>query len=380
MAAIKIAIVCRRVKGLSGTTTTILEHGRRLAGLGWDVHVYGESLDRVKLRAAGIQEHSIPAWPWGSYLKRRLFAVVCDRLLARGGFDLVHGHGDNFRQDILSLHNCVHAAHLAVHSTPLPAQSSVGRVHARMLSEGRFRLLIANSRLMRDEVCERFGVPPEKIEVIYPGFDPGRFRACDRAALREPARRELGVGEGDILFGLITSGDFVKRGVGVFLRALGRVRRRGIAARAVVIGKESRLAPYLRQASAEGVAEAVSFLPPAADVAPWFHCLDVYAHPARYEEFGQSVQEALACGVPVLTGRQVGAAELIAGEARDWLLDSGGPEELGDRMEALARDAGLRQRLGALGPAAVAENTWERNFAKTLACYERLLKEPARLP
>jgi len=92
------------------------------------------------------------------------------------------------------------------------------------------------------------------------------------------------------------------------------------------------------------------------------------------------VQEALACGVPVLTGRQVGAAELIAGEARDWLLDSGGPEELGDRMEALARDAGLRQRLGALGPAAVAENTWERNFAKTLACYERLLKEPARLP
>jgi len=373
---LKVAIVCRRVRGLSGTTTTILEHSRRLSAAGWSVHVFGESLDRGALSAAGAQTHSVPGWPWGSYLKRRLFAVVCDRLLARGGYDLVHGHGDNFRQDVLSLHNCVHAAHEAVHGRPLPADSGVGRIHARLLGEGRFRLLIANSHLTQEEVSSRFGVPRAKTTVIYPGYDPGRFAASDREALRGRARQDLGVRDDEVLFGLITSGDFVKRGVEAFLVALGQVLRAGVSARALVIGKETRLGPYLKRASNEGVSRAIRFLPPMTEVAPCYHALDAYIHPARYEEFGQSVQEALACGVPVVAGRQVGAAELITGEAREFLLERGEAEELATRMTSLARDRGLRARLGAAGPAMVAGNTWDRNFAATLGCYERLLTHP----
>jgi UDP-glucose:(heptosyl)LPS alpha-1,3-glucosyltransferase len=373
MAGRKIALVARRVAGLSGTTTTIIEHARRLAALGWSVEVFGEELDLARIRTAGAATHWIPGWPWGSYFKRRFFAVICDRALVSGRFDLVHGHGDNFRQDVLSLHNCVHAAHEALRGAPLPGGSGVGRVHERLLRDQSFRLLIANSRLMQDEVCRRFGVAREKTVVIYPGYDPERFKIEDRQVFRRPARAELGLRDDEILFGLITSGDFVKRGVDVFLGALGRVLRAGIKARALIIGKESRLAPYLRRAADEGVGNAARFLPPTAEVARWFHALDVYAHPARYEEFGQSVQEALACGVPVVTGARVGAAELFGGAARDLLLDEISVASLADRMSFLARDSDLRASLSAWGPRAVAANTWERNFAATLACYERLL-------
>ncbi len=375
MDGLKIALVCRRVSGLSGTTTTILEHAKRLSALGWSVHIFGEDLDRQALRSAGAQAHIIQGWPWGSFLKRRLFAVVCGRSLARGGYDLVHGHGDILEQDILSLHNCVHAAHEAVHGAPLPVDSGVGRIHERILRDGRFRLLIANSRLMQDEVVRRFGVPRGKTEVIYPGYAPERFRASEGPARRGPARAELGVSDDEVLFGLITSGDFVKRGVETFLAAFGRVLRAGVRARALVIGKESRLAPYLKRAAIEGVAGAVTFLPPRAEIADCYHALDVYVHPARYEEFGQSVQEALACGVPVVAGRLVGAAELMAGEARDFLLEDVEAGKLAAKMAILARDAALRRRLGALGPQAVAGNTWDRNFEATLAAYNRSLEK-----
>jgi len=117
-----------------------------------------------------------------------------------------------------------------------------------------------------------------------------------------------------------------------------------------------------------------------ADVAPFYHALDAYVHPARYEEFGQSVQEALACGVPVVAGGLVGAAELLGGEAREFLLEKGGAEELAGKLLDLARDRGLRGRLGASGPPAVAANTWDRNFSATLACYERLLDRPKGRP
>jgi len=369
----RVAIVSRRAGGLSGAATMILEHARRLSARGWSVHVYAESLDASALEAAGARAHRLPAWPWGSALKRRLFAALAERALRRGGYDLVHGHGDCLRQDILSLHNCVHAAHEAVHGRPMPEQDAVGRLHARILSEGGFRLLIANSRLMREEVIRRFGVPPEKIEVIYPGYDPARFRPQDREALRGEARRELGFSGSDLVAGLITSGDFEKRGVGIFLEALALACRR-FPLEAMVVGKESRLGPTMRHAARLGLEGRVRFLAPIPRVERYYHCLDLYVLPALYEEFGMSLQEALACGLPAIAGRRVGAAELLGGEAREFLLETSRPEELSAKIARLA-DPELRRRLGALGPEAVRGNTWERSFAATYACYERLLAE-----
>lgn len=133
------------------------------------------------------------------------------------------------------------------------------------------------------------------------------------------------------------------------------------------------MGPYLRRAGAEGLDDVVRFLPPSPEVEKFYHVLDVYVHPAFYEEFGQSVQEALACGLPVLTNKKVGAGELMRGEAREYLLESVQPQPLVEQIVALAQDPSLRRRLGELGPAAVAKNRWDDNFAATLAVYEKLL-------
>lgn len=370
----RIAIACRRVDGVTGTTTTILEHSRRLAALGWEVHVYGERLDRGRLAAVGARAHALPRWLWGSRLKRRIFAGLFDLSLKGERFDLVWGHGDTLSQDVLSLHNCVHAAYEAVHAGPLPESSGDGWFHGRLLEDRGFRLLIANSDLMRRDLLHRWALPEDMVRVIRPGHDPVRFRPGRRAELGDPLRRSLGISPDEVLVGLITSGDFTKRGVALFLKALGRLSPDARSRmRALVVGQEIRLSPYRKLASEAGLADKVIFLPPKTAVERLYHALDVYVHPALYEEFGQSVQEALACGIPVLTSARTGAAELLSGESREMLLEEPTEEGVAGMLERLILDAEMRKRWATEGPAACRGNTWDDNFKATLSCLKELL-------
>ena len=365
----RVAVAARRVEGLSGATRMIIEHARRIAVQDWEVHVFAEKLDKKALLEAGAVPRWVPGWPWGSWMKRRAFAAAARGMMT--GFDLVHGHGDLLDQDVLSLHNCVHAAHEAVHGSPLPASDATGRMHALQLEGRRFKVMVANSRLMKDDVTRRFGVPEDLVRVIYPGYDSCRFNAGGRADFSAPARAELGVKPGETLYGLVTSGDFEKRGVKAFLRAFAEVARARPGSRAVVVGKESRPGPYVALARELGVADKVVFREPVADVWRFYHALDVYVHPAKWEEFGMSVLEALACGLPVITGASVGAAELLKGEPREFALADPSGEALSAAMFALAAPE-RRARVGALGPAAAAPCAWDRGAAALLNLYESL--------
>ncbi len=368
----RVAIASRRVEGLSGAARMIIEHGRRLARDGWEVSVFAEKLDKKALLEAGVTPRWVPGWPWGSWAKRRAFAAAAGGMVK--DFDLVHGHGDLLEQDVLSLHNCVHAAHEAVHGSPLPASDAVGRMHALQLAEGRFRVLVANSKLMKDDVTRRFGVPADKIVVLHPGYDSCRFNAGGREDFGPAMRAELGVKPDELLYGLVTSGDFEKRGLPAFLRAFAAVAAGSPRAKALVVGKESRPGPYLALARELGVADKVLFREPTAEVWRYYHALDAYVHPAKWEEFGMSVLEALACGLPVITGASVGAAELLKGDARAFVLPDPSGEPLAEAMRAMS-DPGLRARLGALGPAAAMPCVWDRGAASLAALYESLLKK-----
>src|SRR5258706_9465573 len=129
----RIAIACRHMAGVTGSSSILLEHAWRLTTYGWEVHIYGEKLDVKRIRQTGATAHALVGWPWGSYSKRRFFAWNFARAVRDESFNLICGNGDIFVQDILLLHNCVHAAYETIYREPLPQHAGVGRIHSRIL-------------------------------------------------------------------------------------------------------------------------------------------------------------------------------------------------------------------------------------------------------
>ncbi|MEV6346855.1 glycosyltransferase family 1 protein [Actinoplanes sp. NPDC051851] len=86
--------------------------------------------------------------------------------------------------------------------------------------------------------------------------------------------------------------------------------------------------------------------------------LDVFAHTGPFETFGQTVQEAMASGVPVVAPAKGGPLDLVNPGQTGFLVP---PHESGgftDAVRHLAADPALRRRLGAGGRAAIAGRSW----------------------
>ncbi|HET7608618.1 MAG TPA: glycosyltransferase [Gammaproteobacteria bacterium] len=212
--------------------------------------------------------------------------------------------------------------------------------------------VVANSKLVAEALHVHFGLPRERVTVLYPGFDSRRYSLERAAQLRSAARRSLAVGDGVPLVGFVTSGHFAKRGLDLFLECAARIAAARPDARFLVVGSK-RLPPDAR-AHALVRSGAVRHLPKSGRPEPWFAALDLFLYPARFEEFGMVVAEAQAMGVPVLTSRRVGAGECLPESYAPWLLDAPEPEALASRALALLADASLRARLARAAAQSVA--------------------------
>jgi UDP-glucose:(heptosyl)LPS alpha-1,3-glucosyltransferase len=226
---------------------------------------------------------------------------------------------------------------------------------------------------MRDDVISRFRVDPSLVRVVYPGFDPALYHPRPRTEGAWLLRRRFGVADGDVLAGVVTSGDWQKRGVATFIEALAMVAR-GIGARVhgLITGKERSAGRYVALARERGIADRVHLLPPDPDLATVYGALDVFVYPAQLEEFGMCVQEAMACALPVVCGRRIGATELLAPAAAALLLDSVTPSSVAERLAAFIADENLRRQAGAINAASVVRNNWDRSAAGVIAVYDEL--------
>jgi phosphatidylinositol alpha 1,6-mannosyltransferase len=87
--------------------------------------------------------------------------------------------------------------------------------------------------------------------------------------------------------------------------------------------------------------------------------LDVFVHPGESETFGQTIQEALASGVPVVATGTGGPVDLVRSSIDGWLYRPGDLADLRARVADLAGDAAKRQAFAAAARGSVADRTWE---------------------
>ncbi|MBV2354565.1 glycosyltransferase family 1 protein [Streptomyces sp. J2-1] len=109
------------------------------------------------------------------------------------------------------------------------------------------------------------------------------------------------------------------------------------------------------------------------DLARIFASLDVFAHTGPFETFCQTVQEAMASGVPVVAPAVGGPLDLVDHGRTGLLVPPRDPHAVRDAVRALAADPALRAAYGTAGRAAVEGRTWAAVGDRLVEHYEDVL-------
>ncbi len=231
------------------------------------------------------------------------------------------------------------------------------------------RRVIAISHSGKADIQRHFGVPAEKIDVIYPGLD-ARFRPPEAAAMAAfryradvPERYVLHVGtlqpRKNLLrlleaFALLDAPELhlvLIGGRGWFFEEIeARISALGLAGRVDLPG-------YV----------------PDDELPFWYHGAALFACPSLYEGFGMPIVQALACGAPVVASNTSAMPE-AAGPAA-LLFDPLDVPGLAGCMAHVLNNPDQAAKMRTLGPPQARRFSWQEAGARTADCYRRAVGE-----
>lgn len=215
--------------------------------------------------------------------------------------------------------------------------------------------VLADSAATRDAVIEAYHVAPERITVVYPGYD------SDLAPERDPgviaaARQRYTIPRDYILFiGRIQPRKNLER----LILAFARIAARHPDVNLVLAGPPGWLSESIPgKVRGLGLEARVHFpgYVTAEDKAALISGARVFAYPSLYEGFGFPVLEAQACGTPLLTSRTSSLPE-VTGEG-GYLVDPLDTEAIAGGLNRLLEDTALRRHLVARGFKNLSRFSW----------------------
>ncbi len=228
-------------------------------------------------------------------------------------------------------------------------------------------LVIATSRQEERELLEE-GVPRQQAVVRYNGVDLAEFA---NLPLRGAFRRQWGIPEDEPLV-LFLGRLIPRKGVDLLISAFAEAcPHRG---RLVIAGPEGE-SNYIKQmrdlAINTGIASRTIFTGPlyGDEKKSAFVDCDLFALPSRYENFANSVAEAIACGRPVIISNACGISEFVTDQVGLVI-----PRELSaltDGLRQLLTDRALYERCQRACPAVAARLSWQHLLAEQEELYTR---------
>ncbi|AUX43777.1 glycosyltransferase [Sorangium cellulosum] len=192
------------------------------------------------------------------------------------------------------------------------------------------------------------------VRVIHNGIDGSRFVRAQQGDARARIRAELGIGEGEFVFGCAVV-HIEQKGLRFLIDAAPEVLRRVPEARFVIAG-DGPLRPDLqRRARDAGLGDRVIFPGYRSDVPELISSFDTYVLPSLWEGLPLALLEALALGKPIVASRVGGVPEIVEHGQDGFLVPSANPGALVEHLSRVARDEALRERARTRGPVKFAE-------------------------
>lgn len=272
-------------------------------------------------------------WPFGAVTRIRgespmRFADELEQVRARVKCDVLMSLERVWSCDVYRAGDGVHRAWLnrrAKLAGPLrrvadalsPKHFATLRLEQSLFGRAAARRVIANSQMVKTEIAQIYGYPATQIDLVPNGVPVEQFRRSEEQ--RAETRAELGLADDDTAVLFVGSG-WERKGLRYAVEAVEAVRNERM--RLLVAGKGN---------DAAFASPAVRFLGVRSDLPALYGAADLFLLPTIYDPFSNASLEAIAAGLPVITTRANGCAEIID-EGRH-----GSVVEQPDDVPALAR-------------------------------------------
>lgn len=381
----RVALVRQRYTAFGGAERFLAQALAALRERGVGVTLLTREWDR-DADLDGIDVRELRPFAFDRTSRDRGFARAVQRVIAREAFDLVQSHERVAGCDLFRAGDGVHAAYLEQRARTLSWSGRLAlrasRYHRFVLAAERemfthpgLRAVICNSRLVRDQIRERFDVPTERLHVIYNGVDTTAFTPRLRDEYRTPTRAQLGIENDATVYVFVGSG-YTRKGLRFAIEALARAT--SATAHIVAVGRDRKGDQYRALATRHAVGDRVHIVGAQADVKPYLGTADAFILPTLYDPFPNAALEAMAAGLPVITSTSCGAADWIEDGKTGYVCDALDREALAAAMTKLT-DRDHANELGKNARTLVAEFDFASMAQRYLDLYATLLP-PKPLP
>lgn len=391
-----------------GQVLYVLQLARALSGLGYHTDIYTRWFDRSKKQidplpdCPNVRVIRIPAGEWEFIPKERIYPAL-DNLAEnmirfiiqqKLSYDLFHGHYVDAGIVALKVARVMSkSCFFTAHSLGAWKKQRVGGDEKKMDEIFNFTLRIneelrifqsvdaqsITSKEEKEKIKELYGFESSRIEFIPPGVDIHRFRPL------KPGEKEEKTGiflPDNYIF--VVSRISKAKGHDLLLPAFLKVFKKCPDIHLVIAGgtaspddEESEVIENMKRfLHDKGIHNNVHLIGgiPHEELPPYFRKCRLFILPARYEPFGMTVLEAMACGVPVVVSQFSGIQENLVAEKDCMKINPMETTAYAETIIRLLKDESLGQKLVKNGLDNVQSNfSWEAIARRHVTFYQHYI-------
>ncbi len=313
-----------------------------------------------------------PAFSGGGQYEGDMFAEVerysrlATQVAMQEPFDVIHAHDwMTYRAGIAVAALTGKPLVVHVHSTEFDRSGE--HVNQRIYDIERQGMhmatkVIAVSYLTRNIIVSRYGVPAERVEVVYNAIDlNGNSLGITPTAIDRNEKLVL-------FLGRIT----MQKGPEYFLRAAKKVLEVMDNVRFIMAGSGDMVRGIIEMAAGLGIGHKVLFTGflRGPDVERVFRMADLYVMPSVSEPFGIAPLEAMSNDVPVIISKQSGVSEVLTHALK---VDFWDVNEMANKIIAVLRHPSLQNTLRQHARIEVQKLSWADSAKRCVEIYQDAL-------
>ncbi len=320
------------------------------------------SVPTALLSSGGGGEH----YAGDMFAEVQRYARLASHIANEESFDIIHAHDWMTYPAGISVSSLT-GKPLVVHVHSTEFDRSGEHVNQRIYDIERAGMhhaarVITVSHFTKKIVESRYGVPADKVEVVYNAIDSNGKK--NGVKLHDIRRDEKIV----LFLGRIT----MQKGPEYFLAAAKKVLEVMDNVRFIMAGSGDMIRHTIELAAQMGIGHKVLFTGflRGEDVDRAFRMADLYVMPSVSEPFGIAPLEALSNDVPVIISKQSGVAEILSHVLK---VDFWDVNEMANKIVAVLRHPPLQTTLREHGSFEVRRLNWTDSARRCIGVYQSVL-------